>query len=55
MATETAPGIATPAGHARSLTEETDMAVADLSKAEIIKSNARGAADTGSPKCKWRF
>ena len=26
------------------------MAVADLSKAEIIKSNARGAADTGSPE-----
>lgn len=26
------------------------MAVADLNKAEIIKSNARGAADTGSPE-----
>jgi small subunit ribosomal protein S15 len=26
------------------------MAVADISKAEIIKANARGAADTGSPE-----
>lgn len=26
------------------------MAVADINKAEIIKSNARGAADTGSPE-----
>jgi small subunit ribosomal protein S15 len=26
------------------------MAVADLNKAEIIKDNARGAADTGSPE-----
>jgi len=26
------------------------MAVADLNKAEIIKANARGAADTGSPE-----
>jgi small subunit ribosomal protein S15 len=26
------------------------MAVADLNKSEIIKSNARGAADTGSPE-----
>jgi small subunit ribosomal protein S15 len=30
--------------------EETHMAVADISKSEIIKSNARGAADTGSPE-----
>ena len=26
------------------------MAVADLNKADIIKANARGAADTGSPE-----
>lgn len=26
------------------------MAVADISKADIIKANARGAADTGSPE-----
>jgi small subunit ribosomal protein S15 len=26
------------------------MAVIDLNKAEIIKANARGAADTGSPE-----
>ena len=26
------------------------MAVADINRAEIIKSNARGAADTGSPE-----
>jgi len=26
------------------------MAVADLNKSEIIKSNARGGADTGSPE-----
>jgi small subunit ribosomal protein S15 len=26
------------------------MSVADLNKAEIVKSNARGAADTGSPE-----
>jgi small subunit ribosomal protein S15 len=26
------------------------MSVADLNKAEIIKANARGAADTGSPE-----
>ncbi|MEW6705914.1 MAG: 30S ribosomal protein S15 [Pseudomonadota bacterium] len=26
------------------------MAVADISKSEIIKANARGAADTGSPE-----
>jgi small subunit ribosomal protein S15 len=26
------------------------MAVADLNKAEIIKDNARGTADTGSPE-----
>jgi small subunit ribosomal protein S15 len=30
--------------------EEIDMAVADLNKADIIKANARGAADTGSPE-----
>jgi small subunit ribosomal protein S15 len=30
--------------------QEIDMAVADLNKSEIIKSNARGAADTGSPE-----
>jgi small subunit ribosomal protein S15 len=50
VATETAPGKETEAGHARSHTEETVMAVADINKAEIIKSNARGAADTGSPE-----
>jgi small subunit ribosomal protein S15 len=26
------------------------MAVADINKAEVIKANARGAADTGSPE-----
>ncbi|WP_047194282.1 30S ribosomal protein S15 [Caldimonas brevitalea] len=26
------------------------MSVADMSKADIIKANARGAADTGSPE-----
>jgi len=26
------------------------MSVADINKAEIVKSNARGAADTGSPE-----
>ena len=26
------------------------MSIADLNKAEIIQSNARGAADTGSPE-----
>ncbi len=26
------------------------MAVADINRAEIVKSNARGAADTGSPE-----
>jgi small subunit ribosomal protein S15 len=30
--------------------EEIDMAVADISKADIIKDNARGPADTGSPE-----
>jgi small subunit ribosomal protein S15 len=30
--------------------EETHMAVADINKAEVIKANARGAADTGSPE-----
>jgi len=30
--------------------KEIVMAVADLNKADIIKANARGAADTGSPE-----
>jgi small subunit ribosomal protein S15 len=30
--------------------QETNMSVADLNKAEIIAANARGAADTGSPE-----
>jgi small subunit ribosomal protein S15 len=30
--------------------KEASMSVADLNKAEIIKANARGAADTGSPE-----
>jgi small subunit ribosomal protein S15 len=29
---------------------ETVMSVADIKKAEIVKANARGAADTGSPE-----
>jgi small subunit ribosomal protein S15 len=31
-------------------TRKSDMAVADIDKAGIIKTNARGAADTGSPE-----
>ena len=34
---------------ARSYTE-TVMSVAEINKAEIVKANARGAADTGSPE-----
>jgi small subunit ribosomal protein S15 len=30
--------------------QETKMAVADLNTAEIVKSNARSASDTGSPE-----
>jgi small subunit ribosomal protein S15 len=32
------------------MTREIAMAVADIDKAGIIKDNARGAADTGSPE-----
>jgi small subunit ribosomal protein S15 len=31
-------------------TRKSDMAVIDINKAEVIKANARGAADTGSPE-----
>jgi small subunit ribosomal protein S15 len=30
--------------------QETTMSVADINKAEIVKANARGQADTGSPE-----
>jgi small subunit ribosomal protein S15 len=33
-----------------SSTRKSQMAVADIKKADIIASNARGAADTGSPE-----
>jgi small subunit ribosomal protein S15 len=39
-----------PESHARLPSRKSDMAVIDLNKAEIIKANARGAADTGSPE-----
>jgi small subunit ribosomal protein S15 len=39
------------ARHGQALcSQETTMSVADLNKAEIIKANARGQADTGSPE-----
>jgi small subunit ribosomal protein S15 len=39
-----------PLGFHRKSRNPFDMAVIDINKAEIIKANARGAADTGSPE-----
>jgi small subunit ribosomal protein S15 len=48
--TETALPANSPPALRGFLAKEIVMAVTDIDKAEIIKANARGAADTGSPE-----